>query len=187
MGWFLPRLLSSWRRRLAELRMEAPGWFVSRSWLTPFPLWTLRLQELPRTFSPATSGKRVIVLKQLGTGLVLITGPHKLNGCPLRRVNQRYLVDTKTKLDVAAVKVPETINDKYFARVKADKAKKEGDIFEAKKEAYKPSEQRKADQAAVDAQVLAAIKAHKEGAVLKQYLGATFALSKGEFPHKMQF
>merc|ERR1712041_10683 len=55
------------------------------------------------------------------------------------------------------------------------------------KEAYKPSEQRKADQAAVDAQVLAAIKAHGEGAVLKQYLGATFALSKGEFPHKMQF
>merc|ERR1712013_837925 len=31
--------------------------------------------------------------------------------------------------------------DKYFARVKAEKAaKKEGDIFDAKKEAYKPSE-----------------------------------------------
>merc|ERR1712243_238963 len=94
-------------------------------------------------------GKRVIVLKQLATGLVLITGPHKLNGCPLRRVNQRYLVATKTKVDVSAVKVPENINDKYFARVKADKAKKEGDIFVSKKEAYKPSEQRKADQAAL--------------------------------------
>merc|ERR1711881_527433 len=53
-------------------------------------------------------GKRVIVLKQLGTGLVLITGPHKLNGCPLRRVNQRYLVATKTKVDVSAVKVQRT-------------------------------------------------------------------------------
>ena len=37
--------------------------------------------------------------------------------------------------------------------MKAEKAKKEGDIFEAKKEAYKPSEQRKADQAAFDTQV----------------------------------
>jgi len=132
-------------------------------------------------------GKRVVVLKQLGTGLLLVTGPHKLNGCPLRRVNQRYLVATSTKLDVSKVSVPENINDKYFARVKAEKSKKEGDIFEAKKEAYKPSEQRKADQAAVDAQVLAAIKGHADGAVLRQYLKATFSLSKGEFPHKMCF
>merc|ERR1711997_1013055 len=120
-------------------------------------------------------GKRVVVLKQLGTGLLLVTGPHKLNGCPLRRVNQRYLVATSTKLDVSKVSVPENINDKYFARVKAEKSKKE---------AYKPSEQRKADQAAVDAQVLAAIKGHADGAVLRQYLKAGFSLSKGEFPHK---
>merc|ERR1712107_591081 len=81
----------------------------------------------------------------------------------------------------------DNINDKYFARVKAEKSKKEGDIFEAKKEAYKPSEQRKADQAAIDAQVLSAIKGHADGAVLRQYLKATFSLSKGEFPHKMCF
>merc|ERR1712210_106307 len=108
-------------------------------------------------------GKRVVVLKQLGTGLLLITGPHKLNGCPLRRVNQRYLVATSTKLDISKVSVPENIDDKYFARVKAEKSKKEGDIFEANK----PSEQRKADQAAVDAQVLAAIKGNAGGAVLR--------------------
>merc|ERR1711913_191590 len=103
------------------------------------------------------------------------------------RVNQRYLVATSTKLDISKVSVPENINDKYFARVKAEKSKKEGDIFEAKKEAYKPSEQRRTDQAAVDAQVLAAIKGHADGAVLRQYLKAGFSLSKGEFPHKMCF
>merc|ERR1712107_702499 len=69
-------------------------------------------------------GKRVVVLKQLGTCLLLVTGPHKLNGCPLRRVNQRYLVATSTKLDVSKVSVPENINDKYFARVKAEKSRR---------------------------------------------------------------
>merc|ERR1712128_22346 len=32
-----------------------------------------------------------------------------------------------------------------------------------------------------------AIKANADGAILKQYLKASFALSKGEFPHKMVF
>merc|ERR1712107_376748 len=53
-------------------------------------------------------GKRVVVLKQLGTGLLLVTGPHKLNGCPLSRVNQRYLVATSTKLDVSRCLSPRT-------------------------------------------------------------------------------
>ena len=38
-----------------------------------------------------------------------------------------------------------------------------------------------------DYQVLAAMKKHPEGAVLKHYLRTTFGLSKGEFPHKMVF
>jgi len=133
-------------------------------------------------------GKRVIVLKQLETGLLLVTGPYKINGTPLRRVNQRFLLATSTKIDVSGVKVPDTVNDKYFARIKAEKtAKKEGDIFDAKKEGYKPSEQRKKDQVAIDTQVLAAIKKHKEGKVLAQYLKTSFALSKGQYPHTMSF
>ncbi len=32
----------------------------------------------------------MIVLKQLGTGLILITGPMKFNGCPLRRYKPFY-------------------------------------------------------------------------------------------------
>merc|ERR1712088_879958 len=87
-------------------------------------------------------GKKVVVLKQLGTGLLLVSGPYALNGCPLRRVNQRYLLATKTKLDVSGVTIPEHVNDAYFKRAAAAKkaaaaaGKKDGDIFEAKKESY---------------------------------------------------
>ena len=58
------------------------------------------------------------------------------------------------KFTYLIIEVPESINDAYFARVKAEnKAKKEGDIFEKKKVEYAPSEQRKKDQAEVDKQV----------------------------------
>merc|ERR1711994_875649 len=87
----------------------------------------------------AHKGKRVVVLKQLASGLVLITGPRKLNGCPMRRINQIYLLATSTKVDASGVKVPDNVNDDYFRRA-PKKANKEGDIFESKKEEYKPSE-----------------------------------------------
>merc|ERR1711973_605584 len=124
-------------------------------------------------------GKHVVVLKQLASGLLLITGPMNVNGCPLRRINQRLIIATKTKIDVSGVKVPDTINDQYFARVKAEK--------KSSKEEYKPSEQRKKDQAEVDKQVMEAIKKNSEGTALKSYLKSSFSLSKGEFPHTMVF
>ena len=68
-------------------------------------------------------------------------------------MNQRYLLATSTSVDVSGVKVPDNVDDKYFQRVKAEKTKKDGDIFDNKKEAYTAFEQRKADQVTVDNQV----------------------------------
>merc|ERR1712130_558410 len=67
---------------------------------------------------------------------------------------------------------------------------REEEIYQKRKkidDANEYFEQRKKDQAAIDTQVLAAIKKEKEGQALRQYLKAPFALSKGQFPHTMSF
>merc|ERR1711976_594978 len=128
-------------------------------------------------------GKRVVFLKQLDSGLLLVTGPYKVNGVPLRRCTQSAVIATSTKLDVSGVSVPENINDAYFKRAAPAKKSEEG-IFEKKDEKYTASEQRKADQKAVDAGLLAAVGSDP---FMKGYLQKEFGLSRGQYPHLMKF
>jgi len=131
-------------------------------------------------------GRRVVFLKQLESGLLLVTGPWKINGVPLRRVNQRYVIATKTRINVASVNLGENLNDKYFSRVKA-KASKDAGIFDQKKEGYKPSDQKVKDQVDIDNQILATIKKEADGKSLRGYLSSVFQLKNKEYPHLMVF
>ncbi|GFS39882.1 60S ribosomal protein L6 [Nephila pilipes] len=134
-------------------------------------------------------GKRVVFLKQFGTGLLLVTGPLTVNGCPLKRVNQIYVIVTSTKLDISNVKIPEHLSDPYFRRMKLKKKSKidEEEIFETKKERYVVTEQRKKDQKEVDKQILDVIRKHPEKNTMIHYLRALFYLQNKVYPHKMKF
>ncbi|XP_068645438.1 large ribosomal subunit protein eL6-like [Aristolochia californica] len=130
-------------------------------------------------------GKRVVFLKQLPSGLLLVTGPFKVNGVPIRRVNQSYVIATSTKVDISGVDVAK-FDDKYFAReVQKKKEKTEGEFFEGEKEETKAlPQERKDDQKAVDAQLLKSIEAVPD---LKSYLAARFSLRSGMKPHELVF
>lgn len=128
-------------------------------------------------------GKRVVFLKALESGLLLVSGPFKINGVPLRRVNQSYVIATSTKVDVSKVDTS-ALTDAYFAREK-DGSTKEEEFFAG--DAPKPavvSDQRKADQKKVDDVLLKAVAAVP---MLEGYLAARFSLTSSDKPHLMKF
>ncbi|EDV27910.1 expressed hypothetical protein [Trichoplax adhaerens] len=128
-------------------------------------------------------GKRVVFLKQLASGLLLVTGPYKINGVPLRRVDQAYVIATKTKLDISGVKLPERLNDAYFKKPQV-KRRKNQEMFEEEEKKTEASPEKKEDQAAVDSQVIAAVAKVDQ---MKPYLRAPFSLRKKQYPHAMAF
>eukprot|EP00245_Coleochaete_scutata_P007258 TRINITY_DN22414_c0_g1_i1.p1 TRINITY_DN22414_c0_g1~~TRINITY_DN22414_c0_g1_i1.p1 ORF type:complete len:274 (+),score=98.65 TRINITY_DN22414_c0_g1_i1:32-853(+) len=131
-----------------------------------------------------SKGKRVVFLKQLQSGLLLVTGPYKINGVPLRRVNQVFVIATSTKVDISGVDLSK-FDDAYFKK-EDDKTKKgESDFFDSEKEEKKEvSPQRIEDQKAVDGKLVAAIE---KVSYLKSYIASRFSLKSGMKPHELVF
>ncbi|KAM1263636.1 hypothetical protein ACFX2G_029234 [Malus domestica] len=130
-------------------------------------------------------GKRVVFLKQLSSGLLLVTGPFKINGVPQRRVNQSYVIGTSTKIDISGVNV-DKFDDKYFAKeVQKKKKKGEGEFLEVEMEDKNVIPQvRKEDQKAVDTPLIECINTIAD---MKEYLAARFSLKQGMKLHELVF
>ncbi|KAI1382240.1 ribosomal protein L6e-domain-containing protein [Hypoxylon crocopeplum] len=134
-------------------------------------------------------GKRVVLLKTLDQGVLLVTGPFKINGVPLRRVNARYVIATSYKIDLKGLeqsKIDEVAQAQYFARDKVkDKANEDAFFKQGEKPQKKEiSTSRAADQKSIDKPLIASIKKVE---LLASYLASSFSLRKGDKPHEMQW
>merc|ERR1739848_94643 len=127
-------------------------------------------------------GKRVVFLKQLPSGLLLVTGPYKVNGVPLRRIPQSYVIATSTRLDLSKISEAADVSEQMFVREKK-KRNTEG-MFEQDQQAYSPSSERKSAQEKVDEPILAEISKTEN---LRKYMRSLFTLRKGQYPHEMKF
>jgi large subunit ribosomal protein L6e len=143
------------------IKKKAPRYYREED--TPHKLYSRKNHHRPthlrRGIKPGTvlillagrfRGSRVVFLKQLKSGLLLINGPFKINGVPLRRVNQAYVIATSTRVDISDVKVDEKINDKYFsqpAKKKENKPAEKKEDAEKKKQAKKEKKDAKTKDA----------------------------------------
>jgi large subunit ribosomal protein L6e len=159
---------------------------------------SIRPTKLRKSLTPGTvlillagrfRGKRVVLINNLDQGVLLVTGPFKSNGVPIRRVNARYVIATSTKIDVKGLdkSILEKISkSEYFTKDKAAKKTGEEAFFKQgeKSEKKQLAAGRADDQKSIDKSILAAIK--KEP-FLESYLGSSFSLRKGDKPHEMTF
>ena len=135
-------------------------------------------------------GRRVVVLKSLASGNLLVTGPYAVNGVPLKRVNPAFVLATSTQVSLAGVNV--NVDDAWFKRQRTWTQSQLKNASEARLKRVEQSKQAetqwketaKQTQKTVDAQLLENIKKVEH---LKGYLGTRFTLYNNSKPHELNF
>jgi len=87
-------------------------------------------------------GRRVVLLKVLDSGLLVVTGPSNLNDVTLRRVNPAYVIATQTTINMTEVnKVlkehSKLLNDSLFHKIRFTRPKKSEEAKKDKKTSRK--------------------------------------------------
>ena len=130
-------------------------------------------------------GRKAVFLKQLESGLLLVSGPYKCNGVPLRRLNPVFCIATSTKIDVSDVQIPKDINDAYFKRARLHKSSKDAKkMLDKVVKSSEVSQAKKDNQKAVDEQLLKKINAVP---MLNEYISSLFSIPKGKAVHTLKF
>ncbi|KAK7753219.1 60S ribosomal protein L6 [Diatrype stigma] len=212
-------------REVPHHSQKAQKWYPAED--TPAPktvrksirAWTPRKTLQPGTvlilLAGRFRGKRVVLLKTLEQGVLLVTGPFKVNGVPLRRVNSRYVIATSYQVDLAGLdqaKIDEVSQASYFTKEKAkDKASEEAFFQQGEKPQVRTPPRWRREQMlckgtpanvlsllqkkeinssrAADQKVIdkALIANIKKVEFLASYLASSFSLRKGDKPHEMQW
>jgi large subunit ribosomal protein L6e len=68
-----------------------------------------------------------VFLKQISAGLLLVAGSHKVNGVPLKRVNQASVLATGTIFNLPGVRLPE-VNEALFKKTQEEMKASREDI-----------------------------------------------------------
>lgn len=147
MGSGKPKVRVIKRRYPLELESEAPDAKGARFYPPedkPVPVKRNVVHsktKLKNSLTPGTivillagsfKGKRCVFLKQLESGLLLVAGPKAVNGVPLRRVNQAYVIGTSTKISFSGLDLSK-FTDEYFKRpVSARGSSGEEEFFDEK-------------------------------------------------------
>lgn len=165
------------------------------------------IPKLRKSITPGTivillkgdhQGKRCIFLKQMPSGHLLVTGPKQVNGVPLMKVDQKFVIATSKKIQLSEnlTKSVASIKDKllnvrlsfkheYFANADGEKMKqyREHTVLDSAKLAKREKIQKICDE-----EIAREIESKADTKTLVfTYLRTPFSLNSTDMPHQMKF